>query len=88
MKFADYILYVTGDYDYNVTIADMALVVQVVLSRKIILGKIGNHILLLPQCFRNSFPRSNVKSQDCVVKGFQNSFSKSNVKSQNCGVKG
>ena len=40
----------------------------------------GNHILLLPQCFQNSFSRSNVKSQDCVVKGFQNSFSESNVK--------
>ena len=37
MKFADYIFYVAGDYDYNVTIADMALIVQVVLSGKIIL---------------------------------------------------
>ena len=88
MKFADYILYVAGDYDYNVTIADMALIVQVVLSGKILLCKIGNHILLLPQCFRNYFSRSNVKSQYCVVKGFQNPFSKSNVKSQDCVVKG
>ena len=37
MKFADYISYVAGDYDYNVRIADMALIVQVVLSGKIIL---------------------------------------------------
>ena len=88
MKFADYIFYVSGDYDYNVTIADMALIVQVVLWGKIILWKIGNHILLLPQCFQNSFSRSNVKSQDCVVKGFQNYFSKSSVKSQDCVVKG
>ena len=43
---------------------------------------------MLPQCFQNSFSRSNVKSQDCVVNGFQNYFSKSNVKSQDCGVKG
>ena len=50
--------------------------------------EIGNHILLLPQCFQNSLSRSNVQSQDCVVKGFQNSFSKSNVKSQDCVVKG
>ena len=39
-------------------------------------------------CFQNSFSRSNVKSQDCVVKGFQNSFSKLNVKSQDYVVKG
>ena len=29
--------YVAGDYDYNVTIDDMALIVQVVLSGKILL---------------------------------------------------
>ena len=70
MKFADYIFYVSGDYDYTVTIADMALIVQVVLWGKIILGKkMGNHILMLPQCFQNSFSKSNVKSQDCGVKG-------------------
>ena len=71
MKFADYIFYVAWDYDYNVRIADMALIVQVVLSGKIIhvLWKIGDHILLLPQRFQNSFSVSNVKSQDCVVKG-------------------
>ena len=43
---------------------------------------------MLPLCFQNSFSRSNVKSQDSVVKGFQNYFSKSNVKSQVCVVKG
>ena len=31
MKFADNIIYVAGDYDYNVRIADMALIVQAVL---------------------------------------------------------
>ena len=29
MKFADYIFYVAGDHGYNVTIADMALIVKV-----------------------------------------------------------
>ena len=61
MKFADYIFYVAGDYDYNVTIADMALIVQVVLNGKIILWKIGNHILLLPQCFWNYFSNQMLK---------------------------
>ena len=29
MKFADYIFYVAGDHDYNVTMANMALTVRV-----------------------------------------------------------